>query len=166
MRMRQAAQIKARLTREAGTPVALHGEQLFAFPSPHQILAADDLPGLPERKAANLRAVAAAAVRGDLDPGRLRALPTDAALAELKALPGIGDFFAQLILVRGVGSPDFLPTSEPRFLRATGLAYGIETPTAETVAEIAESWRPFRSWVAFLLRVALVDLTLERAAPA
>jgi DNA-3-methyladenine glycosylase II len=166
MRMRQAAQIKARLTREIGTGVELHGERLFAFPSPQQILAADDLPGLPERKAANLRAVSGAAVSGALDPGRLRRLPPDEALAELKALPGIGEFFAQLILVRGVGSPDFLPTVEPRLLRAAGLAYGIETPTAEALAEIAESWRPFRSWVAFLLRVALADLAHETAGAA
>ena len=68
--------------------------------------------------------------------------------------------------MRGVGSPDFLPTVEPRLLRATGLAYGIETPTAEVLAEIAESWRPFRSWVAFLLRVALADLAHEIAGTA
>ncbi len=159
MRIRQAAAIKARLTAELGTAIAIHGERRFAFPSPQQILAARDLPGLPERKAANLRAIAEAAVEGALDAARLRALPPEEALAELRALPGIGDFFAQLILVRGVGSPDFLPTAEPRLMRAVGLAYGIEAPTPETLTEIAEAWRPFRSWVAFLLRVALEDLS-------
>ena len=166
MPMHQAAQIKTRLTREAGTPVEVHGEQLFAFPAPQQILATGDLSVLPERKADNLRAAARAAVGGALDADRLRALPPDEAIAELKALPGIGDFFAQLVLVRGVGSPDFLPTVEPRLLRATGLAYGIETPTAEALARIAESWRPFRSWVAFLLRVALQDLAHANAGSA
>jgi DNA-3-methyladenine glycosylase II len=168
MRIRQAAGIKARLAQEIGAAVEMHGERRVAFPSPQAILAADVLPGLPERKADNLRAVAEAAVEGTLDPARLRALRPDDALAELRELPGIGEFFAQLILVRGVGSPDFLPTAEPRLLRAVGLAYGVATPTPERLAEIAEPWRPFRSWVAFLLRVSLGELAggnAERTSP-
>jgi DNA-3-methyladenine glycosylase II len=158
MRIRQAAGIKARLAQELGAAVEMHGERRLAFPSPQAILAADVLPGLPERKAANLRSVAEAAVEGALDPARLRALRSDEALAELRKLAGIGDFFAQLILVRGIGSPEFLPAAEPRLMRAVGLAYGVETPTPERLAAIAEPWRPFRSWVAFLLRVSLADL--------
>jgi DNA-3-methyladenine glycosylase II len=158
MRTRQAAAIKARLTRELGTEVVMHGERRFAFPSPVQVLAAGHLPGLPERKAGNLRAVAEAAASGQLAAERLRALPPDEALAELKRLPGIGDFFAQLVLVRGVGAQDFLPTFEPRLLRAVALAYEIETPSSERLAEIADAWRPFRSWVAFLLRVSRGDV--------
>jgi DNA-3-methyladenine glycosylase II len=163
MRTRQAAQVKARLTREAGVELVVHGERRFAFPSPELVRAAKHLPGLPERKAANLRAVAAAAGAGGLDAGRLRSLPPEDALAELGQLPGIGDFFAQLILVRGVGFADFLPTAEPRLLRAVALAYGIDAPTPDGLAEIAEAWRPFRSWVAFLLRVHLEDATHEIA---
>ena len=159
IRIRQAAVLKARFTREVGSEVTLHGESRWAFPSPARVLSADQLPGLPERKAANLRAIAEAALEGALDAARLRELPPDEALAELKTLPGIGDFYAQLILVRAVGSPDFLPSAEPRLVRAVALAYGIDPPTAEELEELAEAWRPFRSWVAFLLRVSLGDAT-------
>src|SRR5262249_6675483 len=76
----------------------------------------------------NLRAVADAAESGLLDASRLRALRPEQALEELKTLPGIGDFFAQLILVRGVGTTDLLPTNEPRLRRAVALAYGVPEP--------------------------------------
>jgi DNA-3-methyladenine glycosylase II len=157
IRLPQAAAMKQRLQREVGVEVVIHGERRPAFPSPERVLAAGVLPGLPERKAANLRGVAEAALAGRLDATRLRSLPADEALAELQTLPGIGPFYAQLILIRGVGSRDFLPTAESRLRRAVALAYDIDEPTQERIEEIAESWRPFRSWVAFLLRVSLQD---------
>ena len=163
VRLRQAAVVKQRLQREVGAEIVIHGEQRFAFPSPERVLAAGVVPGLPERKAANLRAIAEAALEGRLDAGRLRALPAADALAELKTLPGIGDFYAQLILIRGAGSQDLLPTAESRLRRAVALAYGIEAPTQERLEVIAESWRPFRSWIAFLLRVSLEDAPHEIA---
>ena len=157
IRIRQAAAIKVRLTREVGSEIVVHGESRWAFPSPAQVLAAAVLPGLPERKAANLRAIAEAALEGALDAARLRELPPEEALAELKTLPGIGDFYAQLILVRAVGTTDFLPSGEPRLVRAAALAYGIDPPTTEELVTLAEAWRPFRTWVSFLLRVSLGD---------
>ena len=157
VRMRQAAAVKQRLQQELGVELAIHGERRFAFPSPERVLASAALPGLPAPKAERLRAVAEAAASGRLDAAALRALPADEAIAELKTLPGIGDFYAQLILIRGVGTTDFLPTAESRLLRAVGLAYGIDAPTQADVEDRAEAWRPFRSWVAFLLRVSLED---------
>ncbi len=157
IRISQAAAIKARMTRETGTEVVVHGESRWAFPSPARVLETAILPGLPERKAANVRAIAEAALDGALDAVRLRSLPPEEALAELKALPGIGDFYAELILIRAVGSPDFLPSVEARVARAVALAYDTDAPTGAELEELAEAWRPFRSWVAFLLRVALAD---------
>jgi DNA-3-methyladenine glycosylase II len=163
VRLRQAAVVKQALQREVGVELTIHGEQRLAFPSPERVLAAHELPALPAHKAANLRAVAEAAAAGRLDAGRLRALPADEALAELRQLPGIGDFYAQLILIRGAGTTDFLPTAESRLLRAVERAYGVKSPTQADVEAIAASWRPFRSWVAFLLRVSLEAETGEIA---
>jgi DNA-3-methyladenine glycosylase II len=163
---RQAAARKAALSEALGQAVDVHGEPRIAFPPPRAILEAPLLPGLGEPKATRLRAIAEAAVRGELDPHALRALPPDGALAALKELPGIGDFFAQLILVRGVGTTDVLPVNEPRLLRAVGLAYGIDPPDAAGLEAIAEAWRPFRTWVAFLLRVSLAELAAEGQARA
>jgi DNA-3-methyladenine glycosylase II len=157
VRLPQAAAVKQRIQREAGAELVIHGERRYAFPSPERVLTSGALPGLAAHKAANLRAVAVAAATGQLDARHLRALPHGEAIAELKQLPGIGDFYAQLILIRGAGTTDLLPAAEQRLQRAVALAYGIESPSPADVEAIAESWRPFRSWVAFLLRVSLAE---------
>jgi DNA-3-methyladenine glycosylase II len=80
------------------------------------------------------------------------------------AIPGIGPFSAELILLRGAGDPDFTPTAEPRLARAMAIAYAIKaTPGAANIAEISEIWKPYRTWVALLLRIMLEDETHEIA---
>jgi len=83
-------------------------------------------------------------------------MPHEEAMADLKKLPGIGDFSAGLTLLRGAGAPDAVPGQEPRLARAVALAYGLPGPaTPEQLREISESWRPYRTWVTLLLRTRL-----------
>ena len=83
-------------------------------------------------------------------------MPPGEALADLKKLPGIGDFSAGLTLLRGAGFPDAVPSGEPRLARAVALAYGLPAPaTPEQVQQISENWRPYRTWVTLLLRTQL-----------
>jgi DNA-3-methyladenine glycosylase II len=154
IRMSQAGRIKGRMAVELGTAVTIHGETLHAFPSPHRLRMLESFPGLFGRKAEYLQAVAEGALAGRLDAGTLRSLPREMALRELKTLPGIGDFAAEHILLRGAGEPDALPVTEPRLQRAMALAYGLDvTPDAAQMHVIAENWRPYRTWVTLLLRV-------------
>ena len=156
IRIRQAAAIKARMARELGEPVELGGRVLHAFPAPERLAEVEAFPGLSARKPEWLRALAAAALDGRLDAARLRALPRDDALAELRELPGIGPFSAELVLVRGAGDPDHVPTREPRLARAVALAYGLASPPSDDdLRRISEAWRPYRSWVTLLLRAGL-----------
>lgn len=151
--MRQAAALRQRLVEELGEPVDLEGGPLCAFPLPQRILELDRVAGLPGEKLLRLRGLAEAALEGDLDADRLRALDPDQALAELRRLRGLGPFSAELVLIRGSGAPDVLPLAEPRLRRAVVDAYGLERPPTDVeLEELAERWRPFRSWVAFLLR--------------
>jgi DNA-3-methyladenine glycosylase II len=107
--------------------------------------------------------VARAALDGQLDAARLRAMPPAEALADLKKLPGIGDFSAGLTLLRGAGAPDAVPGSEPRLARAVALAYGLPGPaTPEQIAAISDKWRPYRTWVTLLLRTLLEDEGTQR----
>ena len=153
VQMRQAAAIKARLTAAFGEIVNLHGQTMPAFPAPRTIAGLDQLPGVPDAKLARLRAVAEAALAGLLDSTYLRSLSDADALARLRTIPGIGPFSAELILLRGAGHPDYLTLLEPRFRRAVGEAYGLPAaPTDADLLRIAESWRPYRTWVTFLLR--------------
>jgi len=162
IRITQAAAIKARMAEQLGEPVSFGGRVVHAFPSPQRLAKLDALPGLAGRKPEWLRSLALAALDGQLDAARLRAMPPDEALADLKKLPGIGDFSAGLTLLRGAGAPDAVPTAEPRLARAIAFAYGLPGPAApEQVRQISENWRPYRTWVTLLLRTQLEDETGE-----
>jgi DNA-3-methyladenine glycosylase II len=157
VRIVQAAQLKRRLAVARGATFVVGGETVVAFPAPDALAALTEFPGLNEVKLGRLHAIAAAAQRGVLDGGRLRRLSTEAAVAELQRLPGIGPFTAELVLVRGAGAPDVLPLAESRLRRAVALAYG---PGA-TLEDVGAKWAPFRSWCAVLLRAWLEDETHE-----
>ena len=156
IRITQAAAVKARMAEQLGEPVSFGGRVVHAFPAPQRLAELDTFPGLAGRKPEWLRSVARAALDGQLDAARLRAMPPEEALADLKKLPGIGDFSAGLTLLRGAGSPDAVPGAEPRLARAVALAYGLPGPaTPEQIKAISERWRPYRTWVTLLLRIQL-----------
>jgi DNA-3-methyladenine glycosylase II len=163
IRITQAAAVKARIAERLGEPVSFGGRVVHAFPAPQRLAdlglaELDTFPGLAGRKPEWLRSVARAALDGRLDAARLRAMPHEEAMADLKQLPGIGDFSAGLTLLRGAGSPDAVPGAEPRLARAIALAYGLPGPASpEQVLAISENWRPYRTWVTLLLRTLLED---------
>jgi len=164
IRIRQAAGIKARMAEQLGEPVIFGGRVVHAFPSPQRLAGLDAFPGLAGRKPEWLRSLAQAALDGQLDTARLRAMPHEEAMADLKKLPGIGEFSAGLTLLRGASDPDAVPGQEPRLARAVALAYGLPGPaTPEQVVDISEQWRPYRTWVTVLLRTRLEDETGEIA---
>jgi DNA-3-methyladenine glycosylase II len=150
----QAAAVRDQLARELGTSFQLDGAALAAFPLPERLLGCAERPGLPPEKVARLHAVARAALDGQLDADRLRALDPAAALADLQTLKGIGPFYAQLLHIRSTGVTDAL-VDEPRVLASTAHLYGLpHPPDRAAFAELAEPWRPFRTWATVLLRVA------------
>ena len=158
MRIAQAARVKARMAEELGEAVDIHGDVRHAFPGPERLAALEGFPSLPGRKTRWLRSLGAGAREGLLDAARLRALPAAEALAQLQSLPGIGPFSGELILLRGAGEPDHLPSAEPRLRRAVARAYELDAePTQDQLAELAEAWRPYRTWTAVLLRAFLEE---------
>jgi len=156
VQMAQAARVKQRLAEELGVGTEVDGVQLSAFPAPERLAA---LPagqrGLNARKEEQLRALGRAALEGALDRGRLRALGPEAAAEALRELPGIGPFSAELIRIRGVGDPDALPAHERRVAAIVREEYGLpEDAPPDALERIAEGWRPYRAWVALLLRAS------------
>ena len=105
------------------------------------------MPGLPPVKIERLHGIARAALDGDLDAGRLRAMETAQALVELQRIPGIGLFSAELILIRGAGHPDVFPASERRLHDEMAHEYGLHDPSPARLAAIAEAGGPTgRGW--------------------
>ena len=122
---RQAIRLRERLAALAPAEVAVNGHVLRPFPGPAALVDLEPVQGCPVPKVEWLRELARAAADGLLDAGRLRALPPEEALRELRELPGVGAFSSELILVRGAGAPDVLPAAEPRVRAAVRLAYGL-----------------------------------------
>jgi DNA-3-methyladenine glycosylase II len=147
IRVAQAAALRRDL-------VARHGDD-GAFPAPGRLRDLDlDLPG---RKTEYLHAVADAALEGRLDAGRLRALETEAAVATVQEVKGLGPFAAELVVLRGANAPDAVPAHEARLEAEVAERYG---PGAR-LTEVAEAWRPYRTWAAVHLRA----LREQRTAP-
>ena len=162
VRMGQAAGMKARMAAELGPKVDLGDRIEHAFPGPSRMADLERFPGLTETKVERLRHLARAATEGGLEADLLRSLPAGEAISRLRELPGIGPFSAELVLLRGAGVPDQLPTNEPRLARAVARAYGLEkAPDAEQLRTLGEKWRPYRTWVTLHLRAMLEEETGE-----
>jgi DNA-3-methyladenine glycosylase II len=161
IRMTQAAAVKAKMAQQLGCAIVLGGATLFAFPSPQRLVDLESFPGLSGRKPEWLRGIARAALDGKLDPEALRELPRSEAIDQLKELGGIGDFSAELILLRGAGDPDWAPRHEPRLISAMKSAYGRTHFDDDEFVVITSGWAPYRTWVSLLLRVNLEHSTQE-----
>ncbi len=153
---RQMGPVRQQLAAQHGTVFDLAGQEVAAFPTPDQLLAVHSFPGLDRVKIGRLHAIADAARAGELDTMQLRAGGTEAARARLLQFAGIGPFYASLIEIRALGFTDELAIEEPRLLDAVGRLYGFGRPvTAAEITELAETWRPFRTWTTVLIRATV-----------
>lgn len=149
----QAITLRARLGQQFGASFMLAGVSTVAVPTPSALLEVGALPGLPADRVPRLRAVAAAAQEGRLSVSHLVGLGQDATLSELQKLPGIGPFYAALIWIRSTGVADALPLVEGHGREAIRRLYGVDHDLDDQeLAALAESWRPFRTWVAVAAR--------------
>lgn len=161
VRIVQAAALKERIAAQFGSTFDIGGQQLTAFPGPDGLASLEGIASVPDIKIERLHGIAAAAKSGLLDSRRLRSMSAEAASADLQQLPGVGPFSAELILVRGAMAPDVFPTAERRLHHSMRSAYGVPDASVEELAQIAEGWRPYRSWVSVLFRIAREDDTHE-----
>jgi DNA-3-methyladenine glycosylase II len=157
--MAQTRRIKERLAEQAGdaVDVEIDGERrrIHAFPRPQQLLALAEIAGVAAVKVERLHSLARAALDGRLDTERLRGLPEDEAIADLRELPGIGEWTASGVLTRGCGVADTLPLGDRISREAVRHFYDLaDAPDDERWAAIAEPWRPYRMWATVLLHLA------------
>jgi DNA-3-methyladenine glycosylase II len=151
----QATAVRKRLSEEHGRVFQLPGGDLASFPLPDDLLRVETFPGLEPLRVERLHGVARAALNGQLDPARLLAMTPDAALADLRRIPGIGPTYGGLILLRSTGATDILTLAEPRLPAYVAHFYGLPHPASPAELErIADAWRPFRTWTSVLIRVA------------
>ncbi|WDZ85214.1 AlkA N-terminal domain-containing protein [Micromonospora cathayae] len=135
------------LTPPTGGPPA--GDGLRGFPGAAEVLHAVDgtAGGMPARRRETIRALARAVVDGRLDlaPG---GDPAETR-RQLLTLPGIGEWTAGYVAMRGLGDPDvFLPTDLA--VRRGARALGLPDDPKELDA-YAQRWRPWRSYAVIRL---------------
>jgi AraC family transcriptional regulator of adaptative response / DNA-3-methyladenine glycosylase II len=132
----------ARLVRLAGSGVgAGTGSLTHLFPSPGQIAAADlGAIGLTRARARTLHALARATAEGAVDFSGAPA----ALAAALVALPGIGPWTAQYVLLRGRGEADALPEAD-LVLRRMAAPPGDSLSGPQLTAR-ARAWQPWRGY--------------------
>jgi DNA-3-methyladenine glycosylase II len=151
----QSRATRARLAEEHGDPLEVDGVTFHAFPRPRVLRKLRVARGLDPERLTRLHGIADAALDGRLDRKRLRGLSIERALVEIRALRGIGEFFAQGILFRGAGIVDDI-TKDEQLRLAVQRAYGMgELPDITSVERLAEKWRPYRMWAEVLLVLEL-----------
>jgi AraC family transcriptional regulator of adaptative response / DNA-3-methyladenine glycosylase II len=147
-----ARTLTRRLVDRFGTPL----ETPFAglerlFPDADTIAAADPEVigklGIVRQRVGALQGLARAVVDGTLSLHR--GAPLDATLAALHALPGIGDWSAQLIAMRALAWPDAWPATD------IGLLNALATRDARQAAALSEAWRPWRAYAVMKLWLGL-----------
>jgi DNA-3-methyladenine glycosylase II len=146
--------VRDALARSHGLVLDIAGREIPAFPTPDQLLAVRDVPGVPDVKLRRLHTVAAAARDGELDTETLRNRDPEQVRRELQQLEGIGPFFSELVIVRALGHTDVLPSSEPRVVAAVASLLGRDHLSATDFVEVAEAWRPWRTWACVAIRAA------------
>ena len=152
--MAQMREVLDRFSFAHGRILDVAGERVAAMPTPAQLLDVRSFPGIPDLKLRRMHAISAAALEGRLDTEALRIRDVGEVGAELRGFEGIGPFYAELVTVRALGHTDVLPTTEPRVLAATAARLGRESLGAADFAEVADAWRPWRTWACVALRAA------------
>ena len=159
--------LAARLVAAHGAPMpeGLAAEGLtHVFPTPQRLVGADFAAlGMPRSRAASLTAMTEAAAANPAIFGPKRTL--EDAVADLKALPGIGEWTAQYIAMRELREPDAFPAADIGLMRALEGAYG-RRPTAAELSARAEAWRPWRAYAALHLWASETPVAGAAARPA
>jgi len=150
--VKAALTLTSRLVARFGRPVPTPFVGLDRlFPDAATLAAADPAAigtlGIVRQRVGALQALAreVAAGRLALHPGA----PLGPTLAALKALPGVGDWTAQVIAMRVLAWPDAWPASDIGLVNALAAHGGPRDPAALT--RVAEPWRPWRAYAVMRL---------------
>jgi AraC family transcriptional regulator of adaptative response / DNA-3-methyladenine glycosylase II len=122
------------------------------FPSAASLAQADLTPlGIPVSRRATIKALALAAVANPqmfMPAGSI-----DDSVAQLRTVPGIGEWTAQYIALRALQEPDAFPATDAAILRGASRLDGVSR-TASQLIQRAEVWRPWRAYAAQYLWTA------------
>lgn len=152
--VKAACTLTARLVERFGEPVSTPFADLRRlFPRPEAIAgaSADAIGslGIVRQRVGALQALARVVCDGTLELHR--AAPLSETLQRLQALPGIGQWSAQVIAMRVLCWPDAFPASD------IGVLNALRTRDTAAAAEQAQAWQPWRSYAVMRLWQSLEE---------
>ncbi len=141
--VKAARTLAGRFAARFGTPLATPFADLgVAVPDAQRVARADAAEigelGILRSRVRAIQALAQALAAGTLKLEPMVAV--DETIAQLRALPGFGEWTAQYIAMRALAWPDAFPHSDLGVLKALG-----ETDPRKALAR-AEAWRPWRAY--------------------
>ena len=143
-----AARLVRRFGGRLGSAGSNGGRPELIFPKAPELSRADLTGiGLPRARAMAIRKFAAAVCRGEI---RFELpLEREQFLAQLTAIPGIGEWTAEYVAMRALGDPDAFPATDLGLLRSVGDGRNKMTPAK--LRDLSEAWRPWRAYAAMIL---------------
>ncbi len=142
--------LRARVVRRYGTPCAIGGDTVYAFPEA-AVLARARIPALramklSTRKAEYIRGLARAVAAGEIDFAALREAPNGAIVERLTALHGLGRWSADWFLARCLGRNDVCPAGDLAVQKAFDHHYGRgRSLSEEAIRRRARAWGPYQN---------------------
>jgi AraC family transcriptional regulator of adaptative response / DNA-3-methyladenine glycosylase II len=139
-----ATTLAGRIARTLGRPFQGAPGLTHLFPTP-EVLAEANLEsiGLTRARGEAIRGLARAVCNRKTDFDRI--VDSEAFLARLCELPGIGKWTAQYVAMRALGEPDAFPSGD------LGLRHALNVGSSRELEERAEAWRPWRAYAAMYL---------------
>jgi DNA-3-methyladenine glycosylase II len=145
-----------RLAAECGPEISDAGGTVHAFPRPKDMAAVRAEKflqlGFSGQKQRAMLGLARALEAEDFTLEDLAGLPDEEAVARLSALPGVGRWTAEYVLLRGLGRINVFPGDDVGARNNLQRWLGIETPlNYDAVHDLLTRWRPYAGLIYFLL---------------
>lgn len=101
--------------------------------------------GLSARKAGYIRGIATAVLQGDLDLAGLHALSDEDVIGRLTALPGIGRWSAEMVLLFSLQRPDVVSWGDLAIRRGMMNLYGLNALSPDQFDRYRRRYSPYGS---------------------
>ena len=135
---KSAATVYNRLTEKCGGAIT---PQALAELTPEEIQKC----GMSMRKADNLRRIAHSVLGGETDLEHLHTLSDPEIVRVLSALPGVGEWTAQMLMIFAMGRPDVISYKDLGIRRGMMAAYGLESLSKKQFDAIVKAYHPYSS---------------------
>jgi len=158
--IRVAIALEEKFIKKLGKQLEIDGETYFCFPTPEAVAAASadgvQQIGLTRRKAEYIHEAAQLIVAGRLNLEELKTRESaEEIIAALDAVRGVGEWTAELTMLRGMQRLDMFPADDLGIRRVISNYYRKGRPIkAAEAREIAKLWGRWKGLAAFYLIVA------------